>query len=45
MSAILMDGAATAKKRRGEIKQKVAELKALGVTPTLAVIQPLESKL
>ena len=38
MSAIIMDGAATAKKRRGEIKKKVAELKERGVNPTLAVI-------
>lgn len=38
MSAVIMDGKATAKKRRIQIKKQVGELRAAGITPALAVI-------
>lgn len=38
MSAVIIDGKATAKRLRKEVKSEVAELQASGVTPTLAVI-------
>lgn len=38
MSAVIIDGKATAKRLRKEIKSEVAELRAGGITPTLAVV-------
>ena len=38
MAAILLDGEALAARERGELSKRVAELKAVGITPGLGTI-------